>query len=170
MSQSYKAKRLGPRFSSFLLSGLLSLVALISVSLVSPENIYAVDVTLAWDTNSEPNLDGYKIFYRQEGDMYNYNHPDWVGSYTETTCTIYGLDNDTTYYFVAKAVDVEGTESGDSNEVCYQPKVASTQVVMDNGDNGGGGSGCFVATAAFGTPLEAHISILKNSGDIYLLR
>ena len=166
MSRSHKTKRLGPRFFSFLLSGLLSIVTLISVSLVSPQNIYAVDVTLAWDSNSEPNLDGYKVFYRQEGDMYNYNHPDWVGSYTETACTIYGLDNDTTCYFLVRAVDVEGTESSDSNEVCYQPKAASTQVATDNGEtSGGGGGGCFVATAAFGTPLEAHISILKNFRD-----
>lgn len=171
MSRSYATKLLGPRFSSFLISGLLSIVTFVLVSLVFPQNIYAVDITLTWDSNSEPDLDGYKVFYRQEGDSYDYNHPDWAGSRTETTCTIYGLDDDTTYYFVVRAVDVEGNESGDSNEMRYQPNVASTQAIMDNSDTGGDDDdgGCFIATAVFGSPMEAHVTILKNFRDNYLL-
>ena len=39
-------------------------------------------------------------------------------------------------------------------------------------DGGGGdssGGGCFVATAAFGSPMESHVSILRNFRDTYLL-
>ena len=162
MSESYETKCLGARFSSFRFSGFLSIVTFIYVSLVSPNNIYAVDVTLAWDANNEPHVDGYKIFYRQRDDVYNYNHPDWVGSRSETACTIYGLDADATYYFVVRAVDVEGNESADSNEVCYQPNLASRQVMTDNSDTSGGGGGCFIASTVFGSPLEARIGILKG--------
>ena len=161
MSRSHPTKLLGPQFSSFVIFGLFSVITFVLASLVFPQNACAVDITLAWDANSEPDLDGYRIFYRQQGESYSYNHPDWVGGCTETTCTIYGLDDNTTYYFVARAVDEEGNESTNSNEVCYQPNIAHTQVTPDNSnagihsntviyddDGGGFGGGCFIGTAA----------------------
>jgi hypothetical protein len=138
-----------------LLSVLLSIVTFVSLSFVFPKNTCAVDITLAWDANTEPTLDGYRVFYRQEGDSYKYNHPDWAGGCTETTCTIHGLDDNTRYYFVARAVDDEGNESADSNEVCYQPNVVHTQgtttdsdTAIYDDDRGDFGGGCFVAGAA----------------------
>ena len=76
-------------------------------------------VTLEWSPNSEPDLAGYRVFLREEGQSYDYTNPSWEG--TETTCTIYNLDETKTYYFVARAFDTEGLESGDSNEVCLEP-------------------------------------------------
>ena len=40
-------------------------------------------------------------------------------SWKLTTCTIYNLNDHTTYYFVARAFDIWGSESGDSNEAYY---------------------------------------------------
>jgi len=85
----------------------------------------ATQVTLEWSPNSEPDLAGYKVFAREEGQTYDYANPSWEG--TETTCTIYDLDETKTYYFVARAFDTEGFESGDSNEVCLEAGTTPNQ-------------------------------------------
>jgi Fibronectin type III domain len=81
---------------------------------------YAMDVTLQWTPNNEPNLAGYKVFCRQEGQGYQYTHPYWET--IDSACTIYDLDKTKTYYFVVKAFDSKGFESNNSNEVCFKSK------------------------------------------------
>lgn len=76
---------------------------------------YAVDVTFQWDQNSEPDLVGYRVFCREEGQSYNYTNPSWEG--TDTMCTIYDLDETKAYYFVSRSFDTQGLESSDSNEL-----------------------------------------------------
>ncbi|MBW2740052.1 MAG: hypothetical protein JRE64_14680, partial [Deltaproteobacteria bacterium] len=96
-------------------------VPLIFILLLSPQNVYSLDATLVWDPNSEENLAGYRIFYREDGQSYDYKDPAWEG--TETMCITDDLkdfvtyfDEYATYYFVVRAFDTEGLESGDSNE------------------------------------------------------
>ena len=36
--------------------------------------------------------------------------------------TIFGLDDNTAYYFIARAYHISGNERGNSNEVHYQPQ------------------------------------------------
>jgi hypothetical protein len=98
---------------------LLSLFTIAFVHLFLPQHSYGVNVTLSWEPNSEADLAGYRIFYREEGQGYNYNNPAWEG--TDTTSTIYNLDDDTTYYIVVRAFDEAGNESGSSAEVSYAP-------------------------------------------------
>ncbi len=61
---------------------------------------------------------GYRVFYRQEGQNYDYNNPAWQG--TDTTCTIYGLDENTSYYFVSRAYDIYDNESENSDELYHE--------------------------------------------------
>lgn len=78
---------------------------------------FAGSVTLEWTPNSEPDLAGYRAFSREANQGYDYSSPSWEG--TETTCKIDGILNDKNYHFVIRALDTEGYESGNSNEVSY---------------------------------------------------
>lgn len=75
----------------------------------------ATDITLQWQANTEPDLAGYRAFMREQGQGYDYKKPAWEG--TETSCPIKNLDDTKTYFFVVRAFDTEGYESGNSNEV-----------------------------------------------------
>lgn len=87
--------------------------------LATPSVALAYSVSLAWDPNSEEELAGYRVFAREDGQSYNYSEPDWEG--TATTCTIGDLNSSKIIFFVARAFDTGGNESGNSNEVQYTP-------------------------------------------------
>jgi hypothetical protein len=89
---------------------------------------YAADFTLDWDANTEPDLAGYKIYYKtgssgppyngtdaDQGpspitvpieDLYDPNNPEF---------TLTGLDDSEVYFFVVTAYDDEALESYYSN-------------------------------------------------------
>ncbi|BBO70790.1 hypothetical protein DSCA_47200 [Desulfosarcina alkanivorans] len=86
-----------------------------------PMSLWAsIDVSLAWDANSERLLAGYRVFTREAGSAYDYRQPCWEG--TNTTCTLPGLDEQKTHYFVVRAFDTQGAESADSDEVRWDPE------------------------------------------------
>ncbi|MBW2604884.1 MAG: hypothetical protein JRE28_11320 [Deltaproteobacteria bacterium] len=144
---------------------LILLFLFIFLGLVS--SLHAMDITLQWTPNNEPDLAGYKVFYREEGQSYNYIAPYW--ECTEAECTIYDLDITKTYYFVVRAFDIDGFTSSDSNEVGLKAGATVNSVGNDVGSGGGGGGGCFIATAAYGSLLEPHVRILCKFRDRYLL-
>lgn len=99
--------------------------------LLITSTVFAMDVTLQWDANTEPDLAGYKIYY----DM-NSGHPYEGTGATEgdspvtiiltqdensdpnlVEFTIRGLPDSGTKYFAVTAYDDQGLESGYSNEV-----------------------------------------------------
>lgn len=105
MSKWFSAYR-----SSLVLSALI-----LTLFFFIPSLSQAAQVTLTWDAN-DPAPDGYCIYYRTQGQAYDYSEPCWIG--IDTTGTVDGLEANTMHYFVVRAYVAE-QESADSNEVEY---------------------------------------------------
>jgi len=114
---------------------------------------YAMDVTLEWDANIEPDLAGYKVYYDTDsGHPYDGSgategdSPIDVGNVTEFT--LHSLSDTQLYFLVVTAYDTEGLESYYSNEV-----TTGSEPSAGVGDGGG----CFIATAAHGSDMDRHV-------------
>ncbi len=102
----------------------------------------AVDITLQWDANVEPDLMGYKVYYKTDS-----SGPPYTGSGAQqgsspirvlasevssgAICqfTLNDLDETKTYYFAVTACDASENESDYSNEVFYQPAHEDATIV-----------------------------------------
>ncbi len=94
----------------------------------------AAQVRLAWDANTEPDLAGYRVFSHRTNGSYDYSSPTWSG--TENSCTLENLDEGSDYYFVVRAFNTAGVESGDSNEVYYSvPQSQNTPPIANAGSD-----------------------------------
>jgi len=97
----------------------LTVVYLILTLMLVCPSWAATQASFEWDPNPEADLAGYRIFCREQSQSYDYSVPSWEG--TDTYSTIYGLDENTSYCCVVRAFDLDGYESSDSNEVCFDP-------------------------------------------------
>ncbi len=75
-------------------------------------------VTLQLESVDSDIIAGHKIFYREENQQYNFSTPAWEGQ--GTLCTLSGLEEDVTYYFVARTFDINGNTSDNSNEIKFR--------------------------------------------------
>jgi len=140
---------------------MLGCVAILTYPLNSS---YALDITLAWDANTEPDLAGYLIYYGLESsDSY-----DGVGAADGDSPIDMPLDQDEdpdpnvmqftvydlpegTHVFAVTAYNLKDLQSDYSNEVIAasgtsdEPSTPPPQPQVST--SGGGGGGCFIATA-----------------------
>lgn len=91
--------------------------------LLTAPSLLARDITLEWDPNTEPDISGYKIYYRADSPALPLDgtgaregrSPIDVGD--RVTATIRGLDAGRIYYFAVTAYNSAGYESSLSNIV-----------------------------------------------------
>jgi len=99
--------------SDRLLNILLSFSFFLLLILFS-SNVFAREITLTWEPNSEPDLSHYVVYWGVEPGVYIYNSGN-IGLVTEYKTVI--PDGDQVYFFAVTAVDTSGLESDYSNEV-----------------------------------------------------
>jgi hypothetical protein len=142
----------------------LSLLILIpTLCIFLPVNSFADYLALSWDPNHEPDLAGYRIYYGTSSR--NYDQTTDVGN--TSSCTLSGLEPTRRYYMVLTAYDIPGNESDFSNEVSGVP---DPEPPISNPFNAQAGSesGCFIATAAYGSYLNPHVETLRDFRDEFL--
>ena len=76
---------------------------------------HAAAVTLAWDSNEEIDVAGYRVYYGTKSGRYT----AMISVGNKTSCTVTNLEPGRTYYFAATAYDYSGNESGFSQEIPY---------------------------------------------------
>ena len=135
----------------------------------------AAKVTLGWDSNPEPDLEGYVIYRNEaspgppyddattlpEDDLTDPLHPE---------VTLTGLKQGQEYHIALTAYNTEGVESSFSKDVCVEvvnntaePCIASISPVASKsssgggGGGGGGGDGCFITTASHKSSMFAKL-------------
>jgi hypothetical protein len=143
-----------PRFHFFLF-----VLIVFSLIFASTPEVRAAEVTLAWDPNPEPSVQGYRVYYGKASGFYT-NVLD-VGNRTD--CVIPGLDAGTTYFLACTAYSATGDESNFSGEIVYATEGASSS------SGSGGSARCFIATAAYGSGLAPEVLTLREFRDRYLL-
>jgi chitodextrinase len=116
------------------------------VEIITP-NAFAAQVTLAWDSNTESDLAGYRIHYGTANGSYSF-HTDVRNV---TTYTVTGLAEGQTYYFAATAYDTSGNESGYSNQVSYSVSTAANGAPSAPATPSGPASALVNVAAAFST-------------------
>jgi hypothetical protein len=100
------------------MSGKVSLLTILAVALLlSPMVAYGATVTLAWDANTETDLDGYKIYYGKVSRTVSSNYSNSIDVGNTTQYTLTELEDDVTYYFAATAYDEDNNESAYSVEL-----------------------------------------------------
>ena len=101
-------------FSKSLLKTLLLLALAFFLSLfIFSQDIFAAQIKLAWDANTESDLAGYKVYCGTTSGTYG--TPIDAGNVT--TYTLAGLTLGQTYFIAVTAYDTSTNESGYSNEV-----------------------------------------------------
>ncbi|MGA1825953.1 MAG: PKD domain-containing protein [bacterium] len=130
----------------------ISLLVISLLLTICTSIVHSSEVTLAWDKNSEPDLAGYKIYYKtgssgapydgtgaKAGDtglpvdspvtvlLGNLNDPD------NPTYSLTDLDNTVNYFFAVTAIDLLNNESDLSNEVSLVQSSNTSPIAKANG-------------------------------------
>jgi hypothetical protein len=134
---------------------------------VFPSPCLAKKVTLGWDANPEPDLEGYVIYRNIESPGPPFKYADELPeddliNPLSPQVALTGLNENTRYYIAVTAYDTEGNESYFSDQLCVEivdSLIESCGAILSTGSSssesssggGGGGGACFISSAAGGS-------------------
>jgi hypothetical protein len=128
-------------------------IFILAAVLGNVQSSHAVQLSLEWNANSEPDVTGYKLHYGTQSRSYsNVINVGKTISYTVT-----GLLEGTTYYFALTAYNVSGLESAYSSEVSTTSTPSCTYSISSSGQSfsGSGGTTTVSVTAPQGCAWNA---------------
>ena len=170
------------RKSNFALFLCFLIVLVILLSFFFPSISAAKNITLGWDCNPEPDLEGY-VIYRNvgaPGPPYRYSSTlpeDDLSNPLKPVVTLTGLKESTRYFIALTAYDTEGNESYFSDQVCVEivdsfTKNCTASIRANNSTgtsaSGGGGGGCFIRNAAGDFNNDVNIGLIFAFGILIL--
>lgn len=96
-----------------------TLLIILSIILLNVSTIFAADIKLKWNPNTEADLAGYKVHYGSAHRVYTQTLD--VANITAYTLTV---SNAGTYYICITAYDSSGNESDYSYEIVMDVKIS----------------------------------------------
>jgi hypothetical protein len=143
-------------------------------------------VTLGWDSNPEPDLEGYVVYRNvgSPGPPYDYSDTlpeDELVDPLHPKATLTELKEGNQYYIALTAYNTDGTESDFSDDVCVEvingaieacsasvAPVAST--VSGSGGSGNGSNSCFIsASSGESSMFSKFVAAPNSSGRILVI-
>jgi hypothetical protein len=126
---------------------------------------HAKTVTIGWDSNDEPDLEGYVIYRNTNSPGPPYKHSDKVpeGKLEDPLhpkAKLTGLQEDKEYYIALTAYNTDGIESDFSKDICVEVVNSAIELCSasispspETSSSGGGSSGsssfsCFISAVS----------------------
>ena len=97
----------------------IQILLLLAIGILTPcSPVFAANVSVSWDPNTESDIAGYKL-YKRTLPSQDFGQPLFSGfpnNPSSPTTTVTGLSEGTTYGFIVTAIDTSGNESAPSIE------------------------------------------------------
>lgn len=119
-----KAERLCLLCVISLCSAGVQLWAISVCSLVLASSAFAAQITLGWDTNNDPAVAGYILYYGSASEQYE----GAIDVGMQDTYTLTDLEDGKPYHFAITAYDMDGNESEISEEIVHDRSIADSEV------------------------------------------
>ncbi|MBI5789258.1 MAG: PKD domain-containing protein [Candidatus Schekmanbacteria bacterium] len=142
---------------------------------LAPSNLSALSVSstqiyLTWTDNAN-NESGFEIERRKEGEAFS--KIATISTFDSISYADNGLEAGTKYYYRIRAINSVGASdySNETSSNTYSTNDLAKSPAQETSSSGDGGAsgGCFIATAAYGTPMALQVRLLSQFRDKYLL-